>query len=193
MHIFDPANFQKLDSEWRRNHLPPLPALEKLGLTPGDTVADIGCGIGYFAIPAAQAIETPHKVFALDTSEEMLAELERRAQSVGVDNVIGILTGEYDLKLPDASVSFALMVNVLHEVEDKARFLTESHRILKSSGRIAVIDWKRAQTEMGPPLEHRISREEVEGLLVAAGFKPVISMELAGCFYGLVMEKFVCE
>ena len=67
VHKFNPANKKKLDDPWRRENLPPILTLEKLGLIPGDTMADLGCGIGYFTIPAAEIVRESYKVFALDT------------------------------------------------------------------------------------------------------------------------------
>lgn len=90
MHKFDSKNRSKLDNEWRRQNLPPSKTLEWLGLKSSDAVADIGCGIGYFSIPAAEMLADRNKVFALDTSEEMLTEVEKRALVAGVSNVVTI-------------------------------------------------------------------------------------------------------
>ena len=188
-HKFNPANKTKLDNQWRRQSVPPIPTLEMLGLAAEDTVADLGCGIGYFTIPAAEIVKATNKVFALDTSKEMLAEVEKRSNLAGVSNVILVKTEEYNLVLPDGSVSFALIVNVLHEIDDKERFLQEARRILKSAGRIAVIDWEKKQTEVGPPIDHRISIEETKDMLEKTGYKLMKEMQLAGVFYGLVAVK----
>ncbi len=188
-HKFNPANKAKLDGQWRRQNLPPTPTLERLGLGSEDTVADLGCGIGYFAIPAAEIVKAQNKVFALDTSEEMLAEVEKNASLAGVANVVLVKTEEYILMLPDEAVSFALIVNVLHEIENKERFLQEAHRILKSAGRIAVVDWEKKKTEVGPPIDHRISSEEVKDMLEITGYKLIREMQLTDVFYGLVAVK----
>ena len=76
MHKFDPSNKSKLDNEWRREVLPPFKVLESLGLENKYIIADIGCGIGYFTIPAAE-LTAPNKVYALDISGDMLAEASR--------------------------------------------------------------------------------------------------------------------
>ena len=102
-HKFEPKNKNKLDNEWRRQNIPPLPTLEKLGLSSTDIVGDIGCGIGYFSISAAEMINSHNKVYALDTSEEMLTEVEKRASVADVSNIVTIKTSEYNLKLPDGN------------------------------------------------------------------------------------------
>lgn len=188
-HKFDPININRLDNEWRRQNLPPLPTLEKLGLSSMDIVADIGCGVGYFTIPAAGMLESENMVYALDTSYQMLEEVKKRMSAAGVSNIVAIKTSEYDLKLPDESVTFALIVNVLHEIEDKAQFITEVTRILKPEGKIAIIEWEKENMEMGPPKEDRIGKDETIILLRSFGMRLSGSMQFADVSYGLVAVK----
>jgi ubiquinone/menaquinone biosynthesis C-methylase UbiE len=188
-HKFDPININRLDNEWRRQNVPPISTLEKLGLSSTDIVADIGCGVGYFTIPAAGMLDSENKVYALDTSGQMLKEVKKRMSDSGVSNIIAVKTSEYDLKLPDESVTFALLVNVLHEIEDKAQFITEVRRILRAEGKIAIIEWEKENREMGPPREHRIGKNETEALLRSFGLIAGGAIQLTGGFYGLVAVK----
>lgn len=188
-HKFDPVNSNRLDNEWRRQNIPPLPTLEKLGLSSTDIVADIGCGIGYLAIPAAGMVNSENKVYALDTSDQMLEEVKKRMSAAGIPNIIAVKTSEYDLKLPDESVTFALLVNVLHEIEDKAQFITEVKRILKPEGKLAIIEWEKENMEMGPPKKDRIGKDETAALLNSFGLISGGAMQLASEFYGLVAVK----
>ncbi|PAB60690.1 class I SAM-dependent methyltransferase [Anaeromicrobium sediminis] len=189
MHKFQPKNKSKLDNEWRRENLPPQGTLEKLGLVADDTVADVGCGIGYFTVPAAQIVNEENSVYALDISEEMLAEVIKRGEDAKITNIHTIQTSEYDLKIPDESVSFALLANIVHEVEDKEKFLREVSRILKPKGKVAVIEWEKKETKIGPPIDHRISKEEVGQLCNDLGLHMKEELEFAQCFYGLVVVK----
>jgi len=188
-HKFDPININRLDNEWRRQNIPPLPTLEKLGLSSTDIVADIGCGVGYFTIPAAGMVKSENKVYALDTSNQMLEEVKKRISAADISNIIAIKTSEYDLKLQDESVTFALIVNVLHEIEDKAQFITEVRRILKPEGKIAIIEWEKENMEMGPSKEDRIGKDETAILLKSFDMLLSNSMQLANVFYGLVAIK----
>lgn len=188
-HKFDPKNKKKLDNEWRREVLPPIKTLEALGLQNNDIVADIGCGIGYFTIPITDIVSRENKIFGLDTSEEMLEETEKRALLAEVSNVITINTKEYDLKLPSESVTFALVVNVLHEIEDKNKFLIEVSRILKPEGKIAIIEWEKEIMDFGPPVDHRLDKVELNEILTSNGFRLNNNMSFTNAFYGLVGEK----
>ncbi|MGM0471403.1 MAG: class I SAM-dependent methyltransferase, partial [Bacillota bacterium] len=140
-HKFNAANKEKLDSAWRRSILPPTKTLQQLGLTSQDSMADIGCGIGYFTIPAAKIVADTNLVYAVDISEEMLAEVRSKAEDSNLDNIQTVKSEEYNFKLAPQVVDFALSVNVIHEVEDKQRFLQEIKRSLTNNGRLAVIDF----------------------------------------------------
>ena len=189
MHKFDPINKNKLDNPQRRKMLPPEIVLEKLGLKEDDDMADIGCGIGYFTIPASKIISSENNVYAIDISDEMLQEVDRRSKEKDINNISIVKSSEYDLKLESEQVSFTLMVNVLHEIDDKVRMLKEVHRILKSDGRIALIEIQKKKTSCGPPMEHRIDEDEVLSLLKDAGFEFKKREEFADNFYGIVAVK----
>ena len=74
-HKFDAKNKHKLDNEKRRELLPPEQTLINLGLHEGDVMADIGCGIGYFTIPASKIVGDSGKIFAMDILPEMLQDV----------------------------------------------------------------------------------------------------------------------
>jgi ubiquinone/menaquinone biosynthesis C-methylase UbiE len=173
MHKFDAGNRHRLDNEKRRATMPPFETFERLGLRKGNAVADIGCGAGYFTIPAAE-ITGPHsKIYAMDISPEMLEEVEKKAMEAGLANVRGISTDEYDLKIGDEAVDFAIMSNVLHEIEDKGRIIAEINRILKKGGRLAIVEWAKIRGEYGPPPEERLSPEELEDMLSRSNFESI--------------------
>ena len=77
-HKFDIKNKQSLDNEKRREILPPYKTLIGLELKEGDTVADIGCGIGYFTFPAAEIVGESGMIFAMDISAKMLEEVDQK-------------------------------------------------------------------------------------------------------------------
>lgn len=188
-HKFNKSNRNKLDNEKRRQVMPPFKTLEMLGFTGGVDMADIGCGIGYFTIPAAEIADASSKIFALDISIEMLDDVEHRALEAGLSSIRPIIVEEYDLKLDNQSVGFVLVSNVLHEVDDKERFISEINRILKNGGRLAIIEWEKMQGESGPPLEDRLSYEELNELLSRNGYEGVEKQGIGQEFYGVTAIK----
>lgn len=169
-HIFDPEDRHKLDNPQRRSAMPPEETLVKAGIKPGDTILDIGCGMGYFAIPASKMVGHRGMVYAVDASGVMLAELRCRTSREGLFNIQTSQTSLRELELPEAGYTLALLANVLHEVDDKKAFLAAAAAALKPGTRLAVIEWKKAETPAGPPLKERISEDEMQVLLKKAGF-----------------------
>ena len=188
-HKFDKNNRHKLDNERRRQIMPPSKTLEMMGLTDRIDVADIGCGNGYFTIPAADIAGPSSKIYALNISVEMLDEVEKRAFEAGIPNIRNIKVDEYDLKLGDQSVGFAILSNVLHEIDDKKRYGNEICRILQDGGKLAVIEWEKIEGESGPPLVHRISHEETSELLSETGFGNIVKLSIGQDYYGIMAIK----
>lgn len=189
MHKMDPSNKNKLDSKERRKVLPPEETLNKFSLKEQDIFADIGCGIGYFTIPASKIIATTNTAYAMDISQEMLDELKNRAQKQNIKNIEILKTDEYGLKLDKKSVTYVLICNVLHEVEEKEKLIREAARILKDNGKILIIEWDKKETPMGPAMDHRISREEVKRMIKKSGLSVKYEDSISNIFYGIIAEK----
>ena len=186
-HRFDPKNLARLDSPERRALLPPEKTLHTIGLTEGDTLLDIGAGIGYFSIPALDIVGPHGKVIAADLSSEMLAELQRRA---GARPGLTILRNEEGrLPLVDATVDRALLAFVLHEIPDAVAFLTEVRRVLKPGGHIASIEWRPIETPMGPPVAERLAEAEARRLLETAHFTLTAEGTLNAAHYYMVAAR----
>jgi ubiquinone/menaquinone biosynthesis C-methylase UbiE len=190
-HKFDATNKNKLDSEERIRLLAPYETLEKLGYKKGYALADIGCGTGLFTIPAAQICGEDAIIYGVDVSEEMLLEVEKRAVEAGFNNIQAVKSDEYDFKLNDEAVNFVLICIVLHEIDDKIRFLREAARVCKAGGIIAIIEFSETNTGFGPPLDHRLPRNLVLELLDGEGFTNVSEMAISEAFYGVTAKKEV--
>jgi ubiquinone/menaquinone biosynthesis C-methylase UbiE len=189
-HKFDISRRTRLDNPERRRTLPPEETLKKLGLKAGEIMADIGCGIGYFTFPASRIVGDKGKVYAMDITDEMLQEIEAGKKNYNLTHVETVKTAEYDLKLESSLVSFAFICNVLHEVEDLDRLIGEIRRILTAEGHLVVIEWdKDNQGSMGPPVEHRVDKEQLIARLVEHGFKLIDCQKIGEEYYSLIMEK----
>ncbi|WP_458206943.1 class I SAM-dependent methyltransferase [Haladaptatus sp. NG-SE-30] len=174
----------------------PSDLLQTLGVVSGETVAEIGCGNGYFVIPAAERAEA---VYAIDMDDELLAELTDIAEERDVTDQIETICGDarnLSTLLPD-TVSFALVANILHGVAEKESFLREVRRGLQPAGRIAVINWHdRPRTETtldgeprGPPTDLRMSLDETKAVLEESGFSIEETVDLPPFHYALVAER----
>lgn len=188
-HKFDAKNKHKLDSEQRKKILPPEQTLISLGLQEGDIMADIGCGIGYFSIPASKIVGKNGKIFAMDISSEMLDDIEMKINKNNILNIETVLTDENDLKIEDKKVTFAFISLVLHEANNKENFLAEINRIISPKGKIAIVEWEKADTESGPPIDHRIDKIDLLYTLDKLGFSNILTVSIGENFYGISAEK----
>lgn len=167
-----------------------------LGLDTDQTVIDMGCGTGAFAVHAAKH---SRKVYAVDVSKAMLRCARRKAKKAKLDNIefnrAGFLTYEHKAEPVDAIVSTA----VLHHLPDfwKLTGLRRLARMLKTGGRLYLFDvvfsfdiddyesrlckWIKSTAErIGPTFAEEVKihiREEystfdwiMEGMLKQAGF-----------------------
>ncbi len=167
----DPRNKDRLLSEERHSSLQPKTLLRSLGLKAGEAVADIGCGPGFFTLPAAEIVGPEGVVVAADIQGEMLTTVRMRAAEQGLTNVRLVKTSEIEVPLPERSFDLVIAAFVLHEVPKHATFLRKLARLLKPGGRLAALEWQKHETEHGPPLEDRIASDELIADATAAGLR----------------------
>ncbi len=121
----------------------PKKIIEDLGVAPAMAVADFGCGSGHYSIEAAKKVGKSGKVYAVDVQQDMLGFVRTRAKTEDLDNIETIWT---DLETPDSTrlsagtVDLVLISNILFQAEDKNKIIQEAFRILKSGGRVSVIE-----------------------------------------------------
>ncbi len=107
---------------------------------PGQTAADIGCGMGYFTVPLAGLVGPQGRVLAIDLQEKMLAGVQRRAARSGVSERIQLCRAAPDGLGVAGPVDFVLTHWMLHEVPDQARFLKEVHKLLLPGGNWLLVE-----------------------------------------------------
>jgi len=165
----------------------PSQILFEIGLKIGDTLADIGCGDGFFSLAAAKIVGSQGLIYALDTNTVAITALMANAQTAGAGNIHPILSDAQELVPCPTQADVALLANVLHDFRYPLKALANVKQALKPNGNIAVIDWKKEpQQRHGPPLAKRLSQEEEAKLLRNAGFK-IIMVAPTGPFHYLLL------
>ena len=109
---------------------------------PGDAVADLGCGPGYFTLPLAEAVGDAGSVLAVDLQAAMLEKVRERAEKGGLMSRIRLhQCGPDSLGLEDAGpLDFALAFWMIHEVPSRAGLLAEVHDALRPGGRLLAVE-----------------------------------------------------
>ena len=149
-HAYPASGAWLLDNPIRRWIQPPSELVEKLGITPQQTVVDFGCGPGFFTVELAKKAS---KVVAVDLSVEMLKIAQRKASKAHVTNVEFLHSNGTYIQLEDGSVDLILLVTVFHEIGDNTSVLKEFSRILKSSGRLVIVEIIKKGIIPGAPVQ----------------------------------------
>ncbi len=141
----------------------PARVMADLGLRRGSTVADIGCGSGYFTLRLAKAVGPTGKVFAVDPSADALNALRGQIERDHLGNVEVVASEPVDTKLPSARCDCALFCDVLHEVpqDQRAPLVGDTVRTMKKGGFLFVIDYRKSHEVKFDPYEKLIPRENL--------------------------------
>lgn len=135
--------------------------VESLKLKPGEVVADIGAGTGYFTRRLAQKVGPNGKVFAVDIQPEMLTLLTNKMRELGLTNVKAVLGTVSDPKLPPASVDTVLMVDVYHEFDYPCEMMHAMCKSLKPGGRVIFVEFRAEDPNVPIKEVHKMSEAQV--------------------------------
>ncbi|MFQ5992908.1 MAG: class I SAM-dependent methyltransferase [Nitrospiraceae bacterium] len=123
--------------EWQH----PAQVISSLNIQPGDHVADLGSGSGYFTFRLAEAVGSNGKVFAVDVDEAMNTLIAEQARKEGIGNIQVILAKPDDPLLQDGGIDLIFTCNTYHHLHDRISYFTKVGKFLRRNGRIAVIDF----------------------------------------------------
>ena len=138
----------------------PDAVLRAIGLRRGQTVAEIGAGPGFWTLKLARLVGPSGRVYAVDPEPAILEVLRQRLEKTRVKNVTPVLGGAGDPLLPAGRCDLALIVNTYHHFPDGRAFLRRAAAALRPGGRLVNIDFDKRETPVGPPVDHRVAREE---------------------------------
>lgn len=119
----------------------PEKVVQSLALKPGDRIADLGSGGGYFTFRFSQAVGPSGKVYAVDVDREMLEYVAGRAKDDGHLNIETVLARYEDPRLPESGVDLIFTSNVYHHIEGRVKYFANAAKYLRPGGRIAIVDF----------------------------------------------------
>jgi ubiquinone/menaquinone biosynthesis C-methylase UbiE len=177
--------FQSDDPE-RRQWQNPEEILTGAGLVQGNIFIDIGCGEGFFSIPAARIVGPTGHVYAFDINEEAIQQLAIQARKEQLDQLVSMTgTGE-DIVLCKGGADMVFFGIDLHDFDDPEKVLQNARIMLKPGGKLVDLDWIAEPMEFGPPLEKRFSKEKAMTMIESAGFH-LLSADEAGPYHYLLI------
>ena len=151
--------------------------IKALGIKPGDTIADIGAGSGYFTRRLAAETGDGGRVLAVDIQPEMLRILKQNLEQEGIRNVKMIRGTEKVPNLPEASVDLVLMVDVYHEFSYPHEMMTAIREALKPDGIVVWVEYRLEDPRVPIKLLHKMSKKQVQKEATYQGFEWVRSFE----------------
>jgi len=171
LHKDPKAYIGALEDPQRDAYQKPHEVLTALNLKPGEVIADIGAGSGYFTFPIAHHLGPEGKVYAVDVSSDMILHLNRRIRDLKTTNVVSVLADPDDPLLPEQSVNRFFICDVWHHVESPSKYLGMIKKMLKPGGQVIMIDFHKKELPFGPPMAMKIAREDLVKQMESNGFR----------------------
>jgi arsenite methyltransferase len=171
LHNDPKAYIGALDDPKRDAYQKPQEVLAALDIKPGEIIADIGAGSGYFTFRLARHVSERGTIYAVDVSPDMILHINRAIRDLKVTNVISILADPDDPLLPVASVNRFFFSDSWHHIDNQTKYLSLMKKLLKPNGEVVMIDFHKKETPSGPPLEMRIAREDLIKQMESNGFR----------------------
>ena len=166
-------NYARLATSGRDGWQHPDRVIETLEIKPGDRVADIGAGDGYFVPWLSEAVGPDGRVYAVEVEDELVEELRALVAEEKLENV-EVVRGEYhDPLLPDGEIDLAFTCLTYHHIEERPEYFERLRGDLSPSGRVAHLD---ARTDLTGilgllmPSDHATAVEQMNVEMEAAGY-----------------------
>jgi ubiquinone/menaquinone biosynthesis C-methylase UbiE len=126
----------------------PYKFLKAAGLKRGQKVLEVGCGPGFFTIPAARIVGEEGYVYAVDINPYAMARVRGKIAREGIKNVVPLLANASDTGLQERSIDLAFLVGLGHIVGGQKNLLAETHRILRPGGVLSVQNTRGGRGKM---------------------------------------------
>lgn len=145
--------------------------LSNIGLKPGMTICDMGCGNGFYTLDMAKMVGKEGTVYAVDIQPPMLRMLRTRAKKAKLSNIKPILGTYVDPKLPPDSCDLIFCVDVYHEFSHPEHMLAQMRKALKKDGQLLLVEFRAEDASVPIKPEHKMTRDQVFKEMNANGFK----------------------
>jgi len=166
----------------------PLKNLKAFGLREDNIVADLGAGTGFYSLAAGKIVGRG-KVYAVELQKDFLDTIKSRVLELKLNNV-EIILGDIEkiggTKIADGVVDAVIASNILFQVEDKEKFIEEVKRILKTKGRVLLIDWSESSIMGGTNI---IPKDEARLMFEKNDFIFERDIDAGAHHYGMILVK----
>ena len=144
--------------------------IQNMGVSPGDTIADIGAGSGYHVFKIAPLADKG-LIYAVDIQKEMLNAIRDQNKSTGATNIELVKGTEQSVNLPENSVDKILMVDVYHEFNYPKEMLASMRKALRKNGTIYLIEYRGEDESIPIKKLHKMTEAQAVKEFEANGFR----------------------
>ena len=182
-----------LERPERERQEQPAKLMEALQLKPGDVVADIGAGSGYYTFRLADKVGPKGKVLAVDIQPEMLDIIRQRMKTRKITQVEPVQGTEKDPKLPAEKVDLILLVDVYHEFSFPYEMAEKMVQALKPGGRLVFVEFRLEDPKVPILLVHKMTKKQVIKEMAPHPLKHVKTLDVLPWQHIIVFEKKMPE
>ena len=175
-----------LDEATRRSWYNPEAVLQDL--SEGMVFVDVGCGDGFFSMLAAKKVGEKGRVFAVDSDASGIEKLNRKASQAGFKNVVSKVAPAEETVFCSGCADFVFFSMVLHDFSNPAKVLQNARKMIKPTGTLIDLDWKKQEMPFGPPVKIRFSQDYASSLIHDAGFRVDGVRDIGNFHYVLTAE-----
>lgn len=175
--VMGPGGIEWLDRRQREEEEHPAQVIAALDLHPGDVVADLGAGSGYFTFRIAPKVGNTGTVLAVEIQQAMLDTLRTRAAAMKATNVKVVQGTETDPHLPANGVDLVLVVDVYHELAFPFEVMTKVRQSLKPGGRVVFVEYRKEDPAVPIKEVHKMSVEQLEKEMKVVGLVRMRTIE----------------
>jgi ubiquinone/menaquinone biosynthesis C-methylase UbiE len=119
------------------------------GIKKGKKVLEVGCGPGFFTIPAAEIVGSKGLIYTIDINPFAIKKVEKKIRKANVRNVKAMLVDVVDTKLQDNSIDVAFFFGVIHNLIGIIdNVMKEMYRIIKPNGTIAIQKGRKSKRDI---------------------------------------------
>jgi protein-L-isoaspartate O-methyltransferase len=178
-----------LERPERESEENPALLMKALNLKPGEAVADIGAGTGYYSRRLAQSVGPRGTVYAVEIQQEMLDILTNKMAALNIHNVKPVLGDITDPKLAPGSVDVILMVDVYHEFDHPREMVEAMVRALKPAGRMVFVEFRGEDPKVPIKPLHKMTEAQVRKEMAAFPLKWVETSEVLPIQHIIIFQK----
>ncbi len=164
---------------------------QDVGLKGEQVVVHLGCGAGFYLLPAAHIVGRRGKVIGVDILPDMLAEVESKAERDGVAHIVQTVRANLEnapgSSVPQRAADWVLVANILHQ-SDPTKILQEAKRVVAANGHVVVVEWDTAASPLGPPIEKRLPKSDARRVVKELGFVVDREIQPSPYHYGLILS-----